>query len=158
MSITKPSPTERLTAMLRMAGELRFSKSHMAKIDLSIAQIALLRWVGRHPGSRLGEIAAGLELTAPTVSVGVRRLEKKGWLECRPDMRDKRAICVYLSERGARRQKQVKDIQRAEVNRLLGRLSVEEQHQLIELLEKMFSSGGEGERPTDEIIERQKEA
>lgn len=152
-------PPERVFALLRQASGMKFQRPHFANIDLSMPQIALMRWVGRYPGSHLGEIAEGLELTAPTVSVGVRRLVEKGWLECRPDMRDKRAICVYLSKKGERLRKKVGEMQQAEVNRLLGRLSLEEQNQLVGLLEKMLSRGSLGEHPAAEIRnEMEKEA
>jgi len=126
--------------MLQRVGNLHPAGAHIAQMDLSLAQAAVLRWVGKSPGCHIGDIAEGLGLTAPTVSVGVRRLVKKGWLECRQDLRDKRAICVYLSEKGKRLQEKIIEVQRQQINRLMGRLSEEEQIQLINLLEKMVSN------------------
>lgn len=137
---------ERIAAMLQRVGNLHPAGAHIAQMDLSLAQAAVLRWVGKSPGCHIGDIAEGLGLTAPTVSVGVRRLVRKGWLECRRDVRDKRAICVYLSDKGKNLQEKMIEMQRQQINRLMGRLSSEEQTQLIDLLEKVFS-----DEPPEEI-------
>lgn len=127
---------DRLAACLEYLTQLEDEWFRAAKLPASQAQLQLLLWVGQHPGCRLQHIAAGLNLTAPTVSVGVRRLEQLGIIERSADGHDQRAISLTLSQNGMElynlavlaRQKQVREI--------LERLRPAEQRHLLSLLEK----------------------
>lgn len=125
--------------MLKSMSGLHMGEAMLTKIDLSISQMALLRWVAQSPGCHVQEIADGLGLSAPTVSVGVRKLIEAGLLERAPDPEDRRAACVYLSELGKEMQKKFLQRRHAEVHRFLGGLTPSEQEQLIDLLEKAFN-------------------
>lgn len=132
------NPEERLIALFKGMSGLHTGKSMLAKIDLSLSQMALLRWVALSPGRHVQEIATGLGVTAPTVSVGIRRLIKAGFLERLPDPKDRRAAQVYLSDKGKGLQQQFVNRRSEGVRRFLSGLSSEEQEQLITLLEKAF--------------------
>jgi len=69
---------------------------------VTMPQLILLDWIAASPGCGIQEIATGLGLTAPTVSVGVRRLETAELLEHRPDPQDGRAIQLFLPSRARR--------------------------------------------------------
>ncbi|MCH7662456.1 MAG: MarR family transcriptional regulator [Chloroflexi bacterium] len=138
--VTSQKSEDRLIALLKSMSGLHSGKSMLAKIDLSFSQMALLRWVAQSPGCRVQEIADGLGLSAPTVSVGIRRLIKTGLLERLPDPIDKRAACVYLSKQGQALQQQFMQRRHREVRRFLSGLEHNEQEQLIDLLEKAFHS------------------
>jgi DNA-binding MarR family transcriptional regulator len=131
---------ERLIALLKSMTSLHMGEAMLTKIDLSISQMALLRLVAQSPGCHVQEIADGLGLSAPTVSVGVRKLVEAGLLERVPDPEDRRAACVYLSEIGKAMQKKFIERRHAEVQRFLGALTPSEQEQLIDLLGKAFSA------------------
>ncbi|MGB9578613.1 MAG: MarR family transcriptional regulator, partial [Halothiobacillaceae bacterium] len=45
---------------------------------LTESQLGLLLSLSEHPGCRVQDTAKRLELTAPTISIGVRRLESMG--------------------------------------------------------------------------------
>lgn len=109
------------------------------RFNLSYPQIQLLWFVNKNPGKHLQDVADGLEVTAPTASVSIRRMEEDGWLERRPDPSDGRATCIFLTD------KSLQIIDKLKVGRLKGtrlfldQLTVEEQEQLLGLLEKAIS-------------------
>ncbi len=72
------------------------------KNDLSIAELHILESVGRGDsrGVSISRIAQALEITLPTVTVAVKRLEKKGYVEKRRDESDGRVALVALTARG----------------------------------------------------------
>ena len=88
-------------------------------------QLALLNWVADSPGCGVREIAEGLGLAAPTVSVGVRRLETAGLLERRPDPEDGRAIQVSLTTQGQTLHRQARTFRRGKMQRLMAGLTPE---------------------------------
>ncbi len=106
-------------------------------------QWALLNWVADSPGSGVREMAEGLELAAPTVSVGVRRLETAGLLERRPDPEDRRAIQVSLTAKGQTLHRQARAFRRRKMQRLLAGLTAEEGATLLALLEKAIVAAEE---------------
>ena len=54
------------------------------------------------------EISDVLKISAPTVAVSVKRLEKTGMLERRNDEKDQRVMRIYLTEKGRRLTKTMK--------------------------------------------------
>ena len=104
------------------------------------AQLALLEWLIAQPGSNLQEIADGLRVTPPTVSVGVRRLEEVGLLERRPDPTDGRAWQFDLTETGTALCERVQWYRQEKAQRLLTGLTPEEQMTLLMLLERALET------------------
>lgn len=76
---------------------LSSAKMPAEELDLTMAQLRLIDFISKHAGCHLQDVAEGLQLTPPTVSVAIRKLEDSGWLERRPDPDDGRAACVYLT-------------------------------------------------------------
>jgi len=99
-------------------------------------QLALLDRAARSPGCGLQELADGLGLTAPTVSVGTHRLEEAGLLERQADPADGRAIRLFLSARGQALQQQAHTFRLDKMQRLLAGLTPDEQETLLALLER----------------------
>ncbi len=114
-------------------------------------QLALLNWVADSPGCGVREIAEGLGLAAPTVSVGVRRLETAGLLERRPDPEDGRAIQVSLTTQGQTLHRQARTFRRSKMQRLLAGLTPEEGATLLALLEKAIRAVEKGETSERDI-------
>lgn len=128
-------PESRMLDLLKRMRELAILKPP-GESPLSMPQITLLNWVAQSPGCGVREIAQGLHVTPPTISVGVRRLIRDGWLEQKNDPADRRARPLYLTEKG---QGFIDAIQRhrSETIRLfLAGLSTTEQEQLITLLDR----------------------
>jgi len=109
-------------------------------IELSRPAISLLTWISSSPGSGVVDIARGLHLSPPTISVGIRRLIKGGWLERRHDSEDRRARPVYLTHKGKDFLMDLRAHQIEMFKIFLSGLSAEEQEQLIGLLEQAIAS------------------
>lgn len=70
--------------------------------DVSPLQIQLLIYLWAHPSEcgRIGELARRFDLATPTVSDAVGTLVEKGFVEKRPDPRDRRARVLTLTDAG----------------------------------------------------------
>jgi DNA-binding MarR family transcriptional regulator len=69
--------------------------------DLRPAHVTLFRWPGPD-GRRPTEVAADAQITKQAVNDLLRHLEKRGYLELRPDPSDNRARLIRLTARGKR--------------------------------------------------------
>lgn len=107
---------------------------------VSPAQMALLDWIAASDGCGVQDIADGLNLTPPTVSVGVRRLEEAGLLKRKPNPQDKRAVQFFLTAKGQSLQKQSQNFRRQKLELILSGLTQQEQETLLELLGKALQA------------------
>ena len=105
-------------------------------IELSRPAVTVLLWVSRSPGCGVLDIAKGLQLTPPTISVGIGRLVKAGWLERRNDPKDRRARPVFLTPKGEKLVAHVRVHRTQMLRTFLSGLTLEEQEQLLHLLER----------------------
>jgi DNA-binding MarR family transcriptional regulator len=118
---------ERLLKLLPRLRKLGPGCLPFEDIPVTPPQSLLLDWVAGAPGCGIQEMAAGLGLTAPTVSVGVRRLEEAGLLEREPNPRDRRSLRLFLTAQGQK------------VQRLLAGLTPQERETLLDLLERAIN-------------------
>ncbi len=133
--------------LLDLFGRLRklaFDQNPLQDSGVTMSQLALLYWVTASPGCGVQDMADGLDLTAPTVSVGVRRLEKAGLLERQPDPQDGRAIQLFLTTQGQELCQQVRAFRREKMRLLLKGLTAEESTTLVTLLEHAISTAEKG--------------
>jgi len=100
------------------------------------AQLVLLDWIARSPSCGIQETAVGLGLTPPTVSVGVRRLERAGLLERRRNPHNGRAIQLFPTGEGQALRQRVRSFHCAKALRRLASLTSKEQSTLMDLLER----------------------
>lgn len=63
-------------------------------------QMPLLMQLSKKEGMSQKEISENLHISAPTVAVSMKRLEKGGLIERKSDEQDQRKIRIYLTERG----------------------------------------------------------
>ena len=138
--ITAPNRLLDLFDRLRMQA---LGQNPLASSGISGPQLALLSWIAASPCCGVGDIAEGLGLAAPTVSVGVRRLETAGLLERRPDPQDGRAIQILLTKQGQTLQRKAHTFRRGKMQRLLDGLTMEEGVTLLALLEKAIVAAEE---------------
>lgn len=106
----------------------------------SPAQMTLIDWVALNPGCGVLDIAAGLHLTPPTVSIGVKKMEKIGIVERKPNPSDARSVQFFLTRRGQEISDKHQGYQKRKFQQLLSGLSQQEQETLIELLERALQS------------------
>ncbi len=128
-------PENRMLDLLRRMSKLPMMKPP-SESPLSMPQVTMLNWVARSPGCGVREIAQGLHVTPPTISVGVRRLVKDGWLEQRSDPDDRRSRPLFLTEKGEAFVDIIQLHRAQTIKSFLSGLSTNEQEQLISLLDR----------------------
>ena len=138
------SLVERLSTVLGQLRCLGDETTWLKAAGTSQAQMQFVMWIGNKPGCRLQQIATGLGLTAPTVSVGIHRLEQAGLIQRTSDKRDQRAINLVLTPRGHELYTQAGNAREHSMKVLLERLRPSEQRQLVEILERCLSSAVSG--------------
>lgn len=115
--------------------------TNVLEIDaVTPAQITVLDWIAATPGCGVQEVADGLGLTPPTVSVGVRKMEENGLVERKPNPSDKRSVQLFLTERGQAIQEKIQSAHRRKFQHLLAGLTAQEQETLLQLLERALQS------------------
>jgi len=129
-------PEYRLIRLMDRLKPLRLGDFPHNRFDLSLSQMEMIRFVGSNPGCHIQDLAEGLNLTSPTVSVGIRRLEEDGWVERKPDPRDGRATCLHLTTRSAEVLEKAIQAMVLGTQIFLQQLNVAEQEQFFGLLEK----------------------
>lgn len=144
MTIDETLPIlDRLLSLFERLRKLAFGQHPLQDSGVTMPQLTLLDWVAESPGSGIQDIADGLGLTAPTVSVGVRRLEIEGLLERQPDPQDGRAIQLFLTTQGQTLHERARAFRREKMQRLLAGLTAEEGDNLLALLEKAINAAEE---------------
>ncbi len=130
------SAGERFLAIMDRLRKMGLNNPSSGTALISPAQMTLLDWIHALPGCGVQDIAEGLGLTPPTVSVGVRRLEEAGLLERKPDQQDKRSIHFFLTKLGLAVQQQSVTFRRQKLELILSGLAPQEQETLLQLLAK----------------------
>ena len=130
------STSERLLDLFNRLLKLALDQHPLQDSGITAPQLALLDWVAAQPGCSVREIADGLDLSPPTVSVGVRRLEKADVLERRTDPTDKRSVRISTTTQGQELHERALLFRLEKMQHLLGGLSEEETAVLLALLEK----------------------
>jgi DNA-binding MarR family transcriptional regulator len=105
-------------------------------IGLSRPAISLLTWVSASPGCGVVDIARGVQLSPPTVSVSIRRLVKGGLLERHNHPEDRRSRPIFLTPKGEEFMTRIRSHQTRMFKVFLAGLTADEQEQLLSLLER----------------------
>ncbi|OGO16914.1 MAG: hypothetical protein A2Z14_02010 [Chloroflexi bacterium RBG_16_48_8] len=131
---------DRFYELMRRYRKLDLDTRQLEDTSISPAQMALLDWIAAAPGCGVQDIADGLVLAPPTVSVGVRRLEESSLVERKPDPHDGRSVELFLTQRGQALQRRVRDSHRRKSRRLLAGFSPQESEMLLKLLERVLDT------------------
>lgn len=148
MADDAPSMDERLIGLFDRLRQTAFDQHPLNTKGVSMPQLTLLSWIAASPGSGIQDVADGLGLTAPTVSVGVRRLEEAGLLERMPDPQDGRSIQLFLTGQGQALVEQIQSFRRQKMQRLLGGLTPDERITLLDLLERAVTAAESEQKTT----------
>ncbi len=108
--------------------------------EVSPSHLAMLTFVSNTPGCSLHDIAQGLNLSAPTVSIAVRQLENLGWLQRRPHPHDRRALQISLTPQGEQAYQQALHVHCQKFELLLQGLTPSEQDTLLNLLSRALQT------------------
>ncbi len=109
-------------------------------IDLTISQLKMIGFVYNKEICRTQDIADGMELSAPTVSVAVNRLVSKGWLNKKSDPEDGRATLISVAGKSIKVFGEVRKKKIEGVKRILANLNEEERKSLFDLLSRIVNS------------------
>ena len=107
---------------------------------ISPSQLALISYTASNPGCGVQTLAAKLKLATPTVSIGVRQLEKAGFMERQPDPLDGRAVSLFLTPEGHELHQRTLEFRCKKFSNLLTELNPQERTTLLNLFEKAVSA------------------
>ncbi len=133
-------PARRLLQLLEKLRNLKIMDMPKVHPDLTISQIHLIQTIHNMPGSRIQDLSERLNLSAPTISVAVKKLEDEDWVLRLEHPNDGRAFSISLTEKSLRTFKKFKEAQLASMNNFFSGLTNEEQYILVDLFEKAFKA------------------
>ncbi len=140
MAGSKITPEEQFFKLMRRLRSLGLDDHPEGNETISPARMAILDAIAGMPGCGVGDIAEKLDLTPPTVSVGVHRLEESGFVERKPDPEDGRSIRLFLTRRGQALQRRIQANHLKKFRLLLSGLTPEEQQELVDLLQRALNT------------------
>lgn len=129
----------RLVSLMRRIRDTGTFFSKTEELGISPSQMDLLARVWACPACGVDELAEMLSITSASVSVGVKKLEARGWLRREADEADKRASHLYLTELGEELTLQARAFHETKARGLLSGLTEAEQNTLLALLEKTIT-------------------
>lgn len=116
----------------------------LEEMDLTAAQGHIMGFLSHRkepPCSR--DIEEAFHLSHPTVSGLLARLEKKGFVEFRPDDRDRRCKRIYILPKGMECNEKMRRTIQENEKRIVEGFTPEEQAQFTAFLERAISNMGE---------------
>jgi len=142
-----PQPTpERLGHLLNKVCGLRHRRMHdlLDELGLYYGQPAMLRALWAGDGVTHSALAGQLDKSPATITKTVKRMEKAGFVERKPDPRDERLSRVYLTAAGRDVQAAVEQVWQAFELQAFDGFSQEEMAALRGLLQRVCHNiGGE---------------
>lgn len=115
----------------------------LVQMDLTAAQAHIMGYLSRQsqpPCAR--DIAEAFQLSHPTVSGLLGRLERKGFIESRPDERDRRSRRIFILPKGQECHKRIVETIHANEQRMVQDFTAQERQQFMELLDRAISNMG----------------
>jgi len=128
--------TNEFIGLMKRMRKLGLDACTLKDVSISSAQMTLLDWISTSPGCGVQDIANALKQSAPTISVGVRKLEKSNLVERMPNLMEGRSVQFFLTPEGNVLQKQIQRCHHQKFQLLLSGLIPQEQENLLKLLEK----------------------
>jgi DNA-binding MarR family transcriptional regulator len=115
----------------------------LAQMDLTAAQGHVMSFIAHRqtpPCAR--DIEEAFQLTHPTVSGILSRLEQKEFIELRPDERDRRCKRIYMLDKGEQLHETMHQIIRATEEQLVENFTEEEKAQFASFLQRAIDNLG----------------
>ena len=126
-----------------------FMNQQLQALDLTASQgqiIGYLTHAKEPPCAR--DLEEFFRLSHPTVSGLLSRMESKGFVEIRPDERDKRIKRIYLLEKGLACSRQIAQSIEENENRMIRGFSEEEAELFLSLLRRAIDNMSDDAVPT----------
>lgn len=108
--------------------------------QLTKSESIIMMYLSENPGVTQLEISKATHLQPPTVSIKLKKMEEDGYIKRITDNYDRRAVRVYLSEKGETVQKSSSENVSDEQKKLLEGISREEIATLTSILSKMIEN------------------
>lgn len=127
--------------ILRMT-HLYYGKAYEAvkEMDVHPRQIPLLFLLQRKEGMSQREICDEMRIKPPTVAVSIKRMEKAGLIERKPDERDQRIVRIYVTEKGKSLSKQIEKVVRESESKIVEGFSETEICLMKRFLKQMITN------------------
>lgn len=106
---------------------LNTAKGMYQEFDLNRSQAAILFTLHRRKSISQKELAHELNMTAPSITSAIQKMEREGYITREPDKWDQRVMRLTLAERGKACIQSVKDVGERMDEIILGGMSLEEQ-------------------------------
>ncbi|HUY10066.1 MAG TPA: MarR family winged helix-turn-helix transcriptional regulator [Candidatus Dormibacteraeota bacterium] len=119
-----------------------------ARRDLSVAQMHLLMVLQELGPATVGRLAEALEISPPSVSSALDRLEEHGLAVRRRDQDDRRVVHAALSGRGRAAAEEACGFRRQKVRHLVGQFNAGEMEALMTVLRAVQRGIRPSSRPT----------
>lgn len=134
------SPEEKALRLFKRLRQLDFDHCPGVSGLISPAQMTLLDKITEDPGCGVQDIADRLDISPPTVSVGVNKLEESGLVMRKPNPEDGRSVQFFPTVSGETLHKKFQQSRLKKFRRLLAGLDSQEQDTLLELLERALNN------------------
>lgn len=108
--------------------------NQLEEYELHPGQVAVMKALDKKEGMSQRELADWLHIKPPTVAVSIKRMEKKGFLERKPDSQDQRIMRIYLTPHGKEINKELQELLKRNEEELLNGFEEGE----IYLLQRFF--------------------
>jgi MarR family transcriptional regulator for hemolysin len=135
-------------------------QKQITELELTLPQAQVLRVLRRGP-LQTGQLAAQMRISAPAITQLTDRLIRKGLIERRSAVDDRRCVIVALSDEGRSLVDQFRQRRGEIFDEALSELTAKERRQAVEVLEKVvkaletYESSASFEAPTNSIGKKQ---
>ena len=130
-----PTPTSDVAARLRLAvARLQRIVRQQAMGGLNLAEGSCLAIIDRHGPLSLSDVASRENLSAPTITKIVTRLENQGLIERLTDPSDRRVSLVAVSRKGTALLERIRSSRTAYLDRRLIELTEDDRARLLAAL------------------------
>ncbi len=126
----------RLYLIMVRLRRLRLGSPIPDNIKIPPGLMILIDVIARNPGQSIIEIARHLDFAIPTVSIGIRQLEKKDFIYREQDPIDGRSVHIYLTDKGKKLHERLCNYRLEKFETLFRGLSSKERQTLLDLLER----------------------
>jgi DNA-binding MarR family transcriptional regulator len=96
--------------------------------------------ISRNPNASQIDIARQMDVTAATIAVSLKKLEKEGYINREKDESDSRFNKITVTEKGDRVVKRSREIFELTDQKVLDGFTEEEKHTLLVLLQKLVAN------------------
>ena len=110
----------------------------MERLDLTLPQFYVLATLGYAGGLPFGEIGEKMMVTVSNLTGIVDRLEEKKLASRQRDARDRRVVCVLLTEKGTKLYKSTIPLFEKSISQCFSPLDKPQQKELASLLRKLI--------------------